>query len=110
MLLKQLSAKINEKIKSWVARKPSAFGYDRDSNLERFVGWLLGQEEGLFVVTLKDDTKVAEHAVGVHCGARRIYDPSATSTLPLTMASLGECVADGRELMSIKEARKLVHL
>ena len=113
MLLKQLGAKINEKIKSWVARKPSAFGYDpenRDPRLERFVGWLLEQEEGLFVVALVDERKVADHAIGVDCSARRIYNPACTSTLPLTMDSLSECAPGGRKLIGTKEARRLVRL
>ena len=94
MLLKQLGAKINEKIKIWVARKPSAFGYDqnRDPNLVRFIDWLLEQEDGLFVVALLDERKVADHAIGVDCGARLIYNPARRDTLPLSVDSLGECV------------------
>ena len=112
MLLKQLGVKINGKIKSWVARKPSAFGYDqnRDPRLGRFVSWLIEQEEGLFVVALMDERKVADHAIGVDCGARRIYNPAFTSTLPLSMDSLGECVPGGRKLIGIKEARRLVRI
>ena len=94
-----------------MAQKPSTFGYDpenRDPRLERFVGWLLEQEEGLFVVMLMDERKVADHAIGVDCGARCIYNPACTSTLPLTVGSLGECVPGGRKLMGIKEVRKLV--
>ena len=108
MLLKQLGAKINEKIKSWVARKPIAFGYDqnRDPNLVRFIGWLLAQEEGLFIVALQDERKVADHAIGVDCGARRIYNPARRGTLPLSIDSLSECVPGGRKLIGIKEARK----
>ena len=109
MLLKQLAAKIKEKIGKWTAQKPSAFG---DPRLERFVGWLLEQEDGLFVVTLMDERKVADHALGVDCGARRIYNPARTSTLPLPLGSLGECAPGGRKrkLMGIKEARRLVRI
>ena len=112
LLLKQLAARINEKVKSWVARKPSAFGYDqdRDPNLERFIGWLLQQKDGLFVVSLMDERKLAIHAIGVDCGARLIHNPARRDTLPLSMDSLSECVPGGRKLIGIKEARKLVRL
>ena len=112
LLLKQLAARINEKVKSWVARKPSAFGYDqdRDPNLERFIGWLLQQKDGLFVVSLMDERKLANHAIGVDCGARLIHNPARRDTLPLSMDSLSECVPGGRKLIGIKEARKLVRL
>ena len=61
-----------------------------------------------FVVTLMGERKIADHAIGVDCSARRIYNPACTSTLPLSMDSLGECVPGGRKLIGIKEARKLV--
>ena len=73
-------------------------------NLGRFIDWLLEQAEGLFVVALLNERR------GVDCGARPIYNPACTSTLPLTMDSLGECVPGGRKRMGIKETRKLVRL
>ena len=123
LLLKQLAARIKdtkvEKDSSgrmvalgWTAQKPNTFGYDqdRDPNLERFLDWLLDQTEGLFVVSLMDERKLADHAIGVDCGARLIYNPARRDTLPLSMDSLSECVPGGRKLIGIKEARKLVRL
>ena len=124
LLLKQLAARIKDtKVEKglkwrrmvalgWTAQKPNTFGYDQtsDPNLVRFLDWLLDQTEGLFVVSLMDERKLADHAIGVDCGARRIYNPAKDFTLPLSMDSLSECVPGGRTLIGIKEARKLVRL
>jgi hypothetical protein len=75
-----------------------------------FVGWLLNQREGRFVITLKDSTMSTDRAVGIDCFARRIYDPSHQRTLPLSMDSLRECAAAGRVFEGVKAARKLVRL
>ena len=124
LLLKQLAARIKDtqvekglkwrrmEALRWTAQKPNTFGYDQNSdpNLVRFLDWLLDQTKGLFVVSLMDERKLADHAIGVDCGERLIYNPARRDTLPLSMDSLSECVPGGRKLIGIKEARKLVRL
>ena len=101
-------------LKGWRAKGTSGTKgfYDKknkDSNLFGLLDWFLQDDapEGMCIAMLRDDTRAADHCVGIDTKRRLILDPSRTHALPLKRSSFDLCVADGHTCVGVAAARKL---